>query len=128
MPSRVCARPGVVADVLASPLTDGPDGRVYNVPMTETDVLACIAQLPHGWPDIVKRIYNGEDLRRIWASQSRYSWGEFRDGVSMAMGSLEILMRRRADRKLGRNPGPLPGGRDLQPDLFQKWEGIAERD
>jgi hypothetical protein len=110
-------------------LTSGPRGGAYHVPMTDEDVLACIRQLPHRWPEIMKRVYDGEDLRRIWATSThRLSWGEFQDGVSMAMGSIDILMRRRADRKLGGTPGPVAGGRELQPDLFRKWEGIAPRD
>ncbi len=117
-------------EVLARPLTDAPSGAAVHVPLTDNDVLACIAQLPHRWPEIMRRVYNGEDLRRVWATgTARLSWGEFQDGVSMAMGALEILMRRRADRKLGKRVSrELPGGRELRQDLFGKWEGIAERD
>ncbi len=116
-------------DVLASPLTDTRDGRPVHVPITDNDILACINQLPHRWPEIMRRVYNGEELRRIWATgTSRLSWVEFQDGVSMAMGSIEILMRRRADRKLGKRVGALPGGRELRKDDFKNWEGIAPRD
>ena len=117
-------------DILASPLTSNDrTGAAVHVPITDNDVLDCIAQLPHRWPEIMRRIYNGEELRRIWATGThRLSWGEFQDGVAMAMGSLEILFRRRADRRLGKHVGDLPGGRELQKDLFRKWEGIAPRD
>jgi hypothetical protein len=110
-------------------LVDTPKGLSVWMELSDEDVKACIRQLPHRWPELVMRRYNDEQLIAIYESDRRtwrYTFEQFSDAMAMAFGALDQLKRRRAQKLLGVRLGEYPGGKELQPDLFKKWDGIAQ--
>ena len=104
-----------------SRLVETKDGRRVWVQISDGDIMRAIGNLPHRWPEFVRRRFAGEPYESLYKSQRKLSPDQFRKALAMAFAAVDQQLYWLAERRVGAPQQPVnpnrPEPRRARPPL-----------